>query len=186
MDREKNHEGPIMTTVSIQCYGDLILETGKLGDAIWSKDKKYRYRLRRPLAGTGPVVAVCMQNPSKAGPDDNDPTVARVVGFANRLNASMAIVVNMGAGVATDPADFLKLEDPVGPRNLDLLRDSALGVDVYVAAWGALNPRLRRLFRLSLGVVKQFSGLKCWGKTKAGDPRHPLYLPGSAELIDFA
>lgn len=171
--------------MEIACYGDLILETGKRGDAIWSKDKKYRYRLRRPLGGGGPTMAVCMQNPSKAGPDDNDPTVTRVEGFGRRLGASMIVVVNMGAGVATDPDDFLKMEDPVGPRNLDLLRDSALGVDIYVAAWGALSPKLRKLFCLSLGVVKQFNALKCWGKTKAGDPRHPLYLPGTSELAPF-
>lgn len=173
--------------MEIICYGDLILETGKLGDALWSPDKKHRYRLRRPLGGKGPTMLVAMQNPSTAGPDENDSTITRVIGFATRkdVDASQLIVVNMGAGVATDPADFLKLANPIGDRNHDILRESALGVDLYVAAWGALSPHLRKLFRLSLGIVKQFSGVKCWGKTKGGDPRHPLYLAGNSPMVDF-
>lgn len=171
--------------MEIACECGLILEKGKLGDALWSRDKKHRYRLRRPLGGNGPVMAVCMQNPSKAGPDDNDPTITRVIGFANRMGARKLIVFNMGAGVATDPSDFLKMEDPIGSRNLEILRESAAGVDLYVAAWGALNLRLRSLFRLSLGVVKRIGGLKCWGKTSAGHPRHPLYLSGDTPLVDL-
>lgn len=171
--------------MDIARFGDLVLETGRLGSALWSPDRRHRYWLSRPLAAKGIRLAVAMQNPSAAGPDENDPTVIRVCGFARALGAAEVEVVNMGAGVATDPADFLRMPDPIGERNYDVLLESARGADLYVAAWGALSPRLRRLFRLSLGIVRRFRGLKCWGKTKGGDPRHPLYLPGDVGLVDF-
>lgn len=163
----------------------LILETGALGDALRSPDKLHRYRLRRPLAEVGPTVLVVMQNPSKAGADENDPTITRVIGFGRRLGAGRLIVVNMGAGVATDPADFLKMDDPIGPMNYRILQECILGVDIAIAAWGDLSPRLRKLFRLSLGIIKEFKGMKCLGKTKSGDPRHPLYLSQNTELSDW-
>lgn len=167
------------------CYGDLILDTGTLGDALWSPDKLHRYRLTRPLADKGPTMVVCMQNPSKASADDSDPTVTRVLGFAKREGAGKLIVVNMGAGVATDPKDFLKMEDPVGRRNLEFLKEVGQEADIAVAAWGALSKRHRELFRLGLGVVKKWKNLKCFGKTASGYPRHPLYLPADAPLVDF-
>lgn len=170
--------------------GDLILEHGKLGPALWSPDKKHRYMLTRPLSDAKTKMVVVMQNPSTANADENDNTVSRVIGFAKDSKAmgmeiGSLIVLNMGAGVATDPDDFLKMEDPMGPRNRDILMGILPEADVRVAAWGALNKKLKAIFRLSLGVVKKHSNLRCWGKTKSGDPRHPLYLPAKAELIDF-
>jgi len=166
-------------------YDDLIRETGTLGDAVWSRDKKHRYWLTRPLAETGPTMVICMQNPSKASADDSDPTVTRVIGFAKREGIGKLIVVNMGAGVATDPKDFLKMEDPVGSQNLEILKDVGLEADLAVGAWGALSKRHRELFRLGLGVVKKWKDLKCFGKTDSGHPRHPLYLPADAPLVRF-
>lgn len=166
-------------------YPDLVLETGKLGDALWSPDKKHRYCLTRPLGKIGPTMVVCMQNPSKASADDSDPTVTRVVGFAQREGAGRLIVVNMGAGVATDPKDFLKMEDPVGRRNIEILREVGEQADIAVGAWGALSKRHRELFRIGLGVVKKWKDLKCFGKTASGHPRHPLYLPSDAPLVGF-
>jgi hypothetical protein len=166
-------------------YPDLVPETGKLGDALWSPDKKHRYCLTRPLAEKGPTMVICMQNPSKASADDSDPTVTRVIGFARREKVGKLIVVNMGAGVATDPKDFLKMEDPVGPRNLEFLKKVGLEADIAVGAWGALSKRHLELFRLGLGVVKKWKDLKCFGKTDTGYPRHPLYLPADAPLVSF-
>ena len=166
-------------------YPDLLPEKGVLGDALWSLDKKHRYCLTRPLEKSGPTMVICMQNPSKASADDSDPTVTRVIGFAKREGMGKLIVVNMGAGVATDPKDFLKMEDPVGRMNLEILKDAGLEADLAVGAWGALSKRHRELFRLGLGVVKKWPKLKCFGKTDTGHPRHPLYLPADAPLVDF-
>ena len=173
--------------MQITTEGGLIIEVGKLGSALWSPDKRHRYRLTRPMDDVnGPRVLVVMQNPSKAGPDDDDPTITRVCGLARRLSPSTITVVNLGAGVATDPKDFLKLSDPLGEMNRAILRESALGMDIAVAAWGALSSKLRKLFRINLGIVKQFNHMRCWGKTKHGDPRHPLYLRQDTPLIEFA
>lgn len=169
----------------------LILETGELGTALWSPpDKKHRYKLTRRLSDAPFRMVVIMQNPSKAGPDQNDNTVSRVIGFASDekligCKVGELVVLNMGAGVATNPKDFLKMDDPMGPENRRVIQETLATADLRVVAWGALNKQLKAIFRINLGVVKRFGGLKCWGKTQGGDPRHPLYLPAKAKLVDF-
>lgn len=172
--------------MDIETPPGLLLETSKIGSALFSEDKRHRYRLTRNLAPQGPVVLFGLQNPSKATAFESDNTITRCIGFAKRLGAGMMVVVNMGAFMATDPKDFLKALDPIGPANRAILAEAGHGVDIAIAAWGALSKAHRSLFRLSIGAFKKGTqNLKCFGKTAAGDPRHPLYLPANAELLDF-
>src|ERR1035441_4905977 len=68
--------------------------------AVFSEDRSRRYRLGR---GLPPEVCFVMLNPSKAGENDDDPTVRRCMGFAERWGFSGIIVVNLIPVIATDP-----------------------------------------------------------------------------------
>lgn len=172
--------------MDIETPPGLLLETSKIGSALFSEDKRYRYRLTRDLASKGPVVLFGLQNPSKATAFESDNTVTRCIGFSKLLGARRMVVVNMGAFMATYPKDFLRAEDPIGPANREILAEAGREADLAIAAWGALSKAHRALFRLSIGAFKKNTrNLKCFGKTENGDPRHPLYLPADAELVDF-
>jgi hypothetical protein len=51
--------------------------------AIFSADRKYRYRLTRWWYDGGPILCFCLLNASNANENRNDPTVHRCIGFGH-------------------------------------------------------------------------------------------------------
>jgi len=143
---------------------------------------RYRWTLTRSWA-PGPRLTFVMLNPSTADAATDDPTIRRCIGFARRMDLAGITVVNLYAYRATQPADMLAAEDPVGPLNDAVLvlvaRAAARDRSPLVAAWGARagQDRVDRVLALP-----GFDALVCLGVTWAGQPRHPLYLPGDAQL----
>lgn len=151
--------------------------------AILSDDGRYRYQLLRDW-GDGPVVAWIMFNPSIADGKQDDPTIRRVVGFTERWGYEAAHIVNLFALRSTNPKALVEDDDPVGPQN-DLYLAGAMFAPLVVCAWGSTGDYATRYFRRQRVrelAQKMNRDLHCLGMTKLGDPRHPLYLPYSAEL----
>lgn len=88
-------------------------------------------------------------------------------------------VVNLYAYRATKPAELWAAEDPVGPENDRYLREACEAADLVICAWGAnaRADRVRQVFAMLPGNAQ------CFGHTKSGDPKHPLYLPKDAPLV---
>ncbi|MBC8090503.1 MAG: DUF1643 domain-containing protein [Pseudonocardia sp.] len=161
--------------------------------AVLSADGTYRYSLTRswPVdesTTTDPLrsVAWVMLNPSIADAQVDDPTIRRVVGFTRRLGYRRAVVVNLYAYRATKPRMLDEVVatggDPVGPDN-DAMLDVVLSeAGLVVAAWGAHEGTQDRVVRLRGLAAAHGHRLHCLGRTKAGHPRHPLYLPLLAPL----
>ena len=129
-----------------------------------------------------------MLNPSTADAKHDDPTIRRCVNFAKRENCGSISVKNVFALRATDPTALLAAADPFGPDNYEWLINGR-GVrflTIMVAAWGARN-RARRLRTAYCNAASAclINRAKCFGTTKDGSPRHPLYLPANAPLVDF-
>lgn len=150
--------------------------------AIISADGLYRYLLVRQWKA-GRFATFVMLNPSTADGSVDDPTIRRCVGFARSWGCAGIKVLNLYAYRATSPSELWTATDPVGPLNDGYLREhcitaNALGWPVVVA-WGN-NARPER--------VNEFAGLPgtealhCLGTTKAGSPRHPLYIRADTEL----
>lgn len=72
------------------------------------------------------------------------------------------------------PAKLLQAEDPVGPDNDKYLLSMAKGARLIVACWGGKGGLLGRDEQV-LQRLKRFD-IYCLGLTKAGQPKHPLYL----------
>lgn len=146
--------------------------------AVLSEDGVYRYRLARWWGGDHRAAIFVMLNPSTADAEVDDPTIGRCVGFAQSWGMGGLVVVNLYALRSTDPKGLWKSPDPVGPTNDEHLREVAETAAMcdwpLVAAWGA-NARPDRVAQVRAlpGMQKQLSHL---GLTKAGAPRHPLYL----------
>ena len=132
------------------------------------------------------MLPFVMLNPSTADADLDDPTIRRCVGFARREGAGGIVVANLYAFRATDPAALMKASDPYGPDNDDALKAvaaeaAATGMPI-VCAWGVHGGKSNRPIVL---LQSRGARLLCLGKTKDGNPRHPLYVAGSQPLEVF-
>ena len=112
-------------------------------------------------------------NPSTADEANDDPTVRRCIRFAQSWGYGALCMTNIFAYRATDPADMLVQDDPVGPENDAYLRRLAAGAGVVVAAWGTHGTHMGR----HKAVRAMLPRLHYLRLTKDGHPGHPLYLP---------
>lgn len=125
----------------------------------------------------GRRLGVCMHNPSTAGSHptrDNDPTVRKLIRFADRWGFDRLDVVNFGDLIATDPKDFYSTNEllRVSDRCDERIREVAHAADVMLVAWGALTKwwaidRAHEVMRLIGRPVV------CIATTKHGHPQHP-------------
>ena len=147
--------------------------------AVFSPDMKYRYVLGRVLDplwnhDLASCLFVIMLNPSTATHEEDDPTIRRCIGFAKRERCSSLVVRNLFAYRSTDPDALLEVDDPVGPSNAHVLNYKVWGR--AIAAWGVVAPKLRA----KMPALPEH--LSCFGTTKDGSPKHPLYLPKTAPI----
>ena len=151
--------------------------------ATLSADGRYRYRLWRRWDRSRPVVAFVMLNPSTADARRDDPTIRRCIGFARSWGFGGLEVVNLFALRATDPRGLRRARDPIGSRNARFVRAALSRSSTVVLAWGADPLAARQPADMRFGLSRR--RLRCLGLTRAGQPRHPLYLPRSARLVPF-
>ncbi len=154
-----------------------VLDVGRYGmqrAAEISECGQYRYALGRQW-GDGQTVAFIMLNPSTADADRDDPTITRCIHFARSWGYGGLVVANLYAYRATDPSELWRTADPVGPENDEHLTRVAAGCALLVAAWGA-NAKPGRIAQVL--ALPGMGRLHALGLTKAGQPRHPLYLRG--------
>lgn len=153
-------------------------------EALISPCGLFRYYLVRRWDDDHGELRWCMLNPSVADADTDDPTVRKCTGFAKRWGFGSIRIVNLFAFRATNPRDLLKANDPVGPDNAQHLEE-ILRTPVVVA-WGGSLPKSM----IAREIVKSVTRLAernvptptnpwawwCLGRTKGGEPRHPLML----------
>jgi hypothetical protein len=153
-----------------------------LGSAVFSKCGRYRYVLRRTWNESGPTVLIIGLNPSTADAECDDPTIRRCIGFARDWGYGSLLVGNLFAYRATHPRVLKSVADPIGPRNDSWLRNLVRQADFVVAAWGIHGS----LHSRDMQVLAAVSDVHCLGVTKAGYPRHPLYLSATSMLYSFS
>jgi hypothetical protein len=160
------------------------------GHAYFGGDGKYRYALHRKWSD-GPSMLFIGLNPSTADADRLDPTLRRVVHFAMRENCGGMWVANLFAFRATDPRDLIRSygdtlsrESPIGPENDNYLQKMAGWCQGHiVAGWGTHGGWLERDTEVC-ELLKLYE-IQCWGLTKDGHPKHPLYLRGDTPLTPY-
>jgi len=156
-----------------------------LTDAVFSFDRVYRYRLERWWQSGNRKGLRCANfiglNCSTATDTEDDPTIRRCVGFAQDWGYDGYVMTNIFAYRSTDTKGLLAVDDPVGSWNNDAIIQGAWEADIVIAAWGVhgtLHGRGEAVLRMLID-----NGIKvhCLGVTKAGHPKHPLYLPKTAK-----
>lgn len=168
-------------------FGDEMTADERSG-AILSGCGTYRYHLWRRWDDLLPTMVWVMQNPSSANATQDDPTIRRCIAFAKREGCGGISVRNVFALRATNPDELAKHPDPFGPENerhLMCARNVSL-MTILVAGWGrkSTKKRLQEYYKMAACCLAP-QHPKCFGTTKDGDPRHPLYLPRNAALADW-
>ncbi|MDO5657257.1 MAG: DUF1643 domain-containing protein [Paracoccus sp. (in: a-proteobacteria)] len=153
---------------------------GVRSEALFSRCGGYRYALRRDW-GAGPCAGFVMLNPSKADERANDPTIERCQRRATAMGAGGFVVVNLFGWRATRPQDLKAALDPVGPDNDMILLEYLRGCQPVICAWGFHGAHLGRAAHVTAMLRDAGVALHHLGLTRQGQPRHPLYLPYSAQ-----
>lgn len=159
--------------------------------AIISDCGKYRYRLEHEWSPDRGTVAFIMVNPSTADAEQDDATIRKVRGFAQRHGFSRLIVGNLFAYRATDIRALkgISFGEAVGPDNNFHLHQIIGDADQIVVAWGPVA-KVPRAFRNRWQQIVSLSNawgkpLHCLGTAKDGHPRHPLMTPYSTPLTEW-
>lgn len=154
--------------------------------AIYSECERYRYLLTRTWDGDGRKALFVMLNPSTATEVQNDPTVERCERRARALGFGAFRVCNIFAWRDTDPRRMRQAADPVGPANDAAIRDSCHWADTVVCAWGTHGEYLNRGPEVETLMRKTGVPLYHLGLSKAGHPKHPLYIGYTVQPVLWA
>lgn len=157
----------------------------------------YRYALTRswpfsarhagyyvPQKPADASVLFVLLNPSTADARVDDPTVRRLVWFANRWGYAQLAVANLYAFRSKTPASLKTAADPVGPGCDRELRRLAEQADRVVVGWGA-NKAVKPDRVTAVVALLQAAGhdaLHCLGANADGSPLHPLYVAADTPL----
>jgi hypothetical protein len=153
-----------------------------------STDRRYRFSLERRTGFNQRRCLFIMLNPSTADEETDDPTIRRCMGFARDWGYGWLDVANLFPFRATSPK-AMKAAYP-DPDEVTLENGRALGAaareaGLIVAAWGNHGAFAGRSASV-LKVLGMFDPIYCLGMTKAGQPKHPLYLPKDTKPVLIA
>lgn len=147
-----------------------------------SQCERYRFDLGRD-GGPGTMV-FCLNNPSTADAETEDPTSRRGYGFTLAFRRKTMVFVNTNPHRSTNPKLQLVPDEATLAKNDNYLRIYGLRDVLFVCAWGdGAKPELA----LRAETVLRSAGARLWcfGLTAKGNPKHPLYLPKGAALVPF-
>lgn len=157
-----------------------ITRTHTKGDApstaVYSDCESYRYSLVRVWDPAGRKALFVMLNPSTATEVQNDPTVERCERRARALGFGAFCVTNIFAWRDTDPRKMRAATDPVGPENDATIAGFSGWADQIICAWGTHGEHLSRGPAVEALLRNTGRDLYHLGLSKAGHPKHPLYI----------
>ena len=145
--------------------------------AIFSKDGAKRYQLYREWDATKKTILFVLFNPSTASATQDDPTLRRVVGFAASWGFGSVLVGNLYPHCSPSPKKVPRL-GVYDPKNKTQVAAMCTRVTTVVYAWGQNHP-------VPKWLTARVASPKVIALTKAGLPKHPLYLPATTQLQDY-
>jgi hypothetical protein len=173
------------------------LPTGMTGRAEFSACGRYRRTLFRSWGrdqlsflnveqAQGSVLFIGM-NPSTADAYVDDPTIRREIGFAKSIGFLELVKCNIGDYRATNPRDLPTDGSACTAENLKAIEAEARLASLVIMAHGVPPAPLRLAAQQVTFMLTDLLGLNlfCFGKTKEGFPKHPLYLPAKSDLIPY-
>lgn len=161
-------------------FPNILTPSGAIFSEGGEQSALYRHMLWRYW---GPGVAflhICGLNPSTAGHEMNDPTIRREIDFAKRWGFDGLLKTNAFDFRATNPKVMLVKLSPMSEENDLWIFECRKRAGQSVAAWGVHGTHNEREYAL-----KRMFQWYCLGKTKGGQPKHPLYVRADTPLVLF-
>ena len=167
---------------------DYLIDINGDSSASFSPCRQYRQVLERKIGNGDDAILWLGMNPSTADAFKNDPTVAREIVWSQRWGYSRYIKMNVCDYRSTQPKGMLEAPGgPVSDANMPIMLQIAASAKTIVVCHGVLPKSLQNIAELTTDMlIASGHPLKCMGTTKAGFPKHPLYLPGATELQDYS
>lgn len=150
--------------------------------AVLSTCQTYRYTLQRfvkPPVASYRWVAWVLNNPSTADHDVDDATVRRAWAFTQAWGYNGMYFVNTNPYRSTNPHAQKMPPSDVLAFNDSFLIDCMSQCQLTVCAWG--GNAMPELVRRAVLILHGCGPLHALRVTKAGNPTHPLYLPGNLQ-----
>jgi len=146
--------------------------------ALLSKDKKYRYSLKRIWDNDKPKVLFIMLNPSLADNYQDDPTIRRLIKFAKLYGYGGFYVGNLFSYITPYPSELLDKDLMFSKKNIHEIKKMTGLIKDVVYGWG-------NSFEEPEWLKQIISNPKCFGKNKNKTPKHPLYLSYNNKLVNY-
>jgi len=151
--------------------------------AVFDQHRAYRFVLWR-FWNDSPRVLFIGLNPSTANELQNDPTIRRCLGFAEKWGYGGMYFCNLFAYVSTDPR-ALSSEEALHSANIPAIMMATKLVVMTVAAWGDGIELVENGQLIAAHIKELIESSWCFGLTQKGNPKHPLYLSGETEVVMF-
>jgi len=148
--------------------------------AIFSDDGLHRFSLWRVWSRIRPMLLFIGLNPSSANSIDNDPTIVRLMRRADAEGFGGLLAGNLMSYVATNPLT-LKWDQDVLPETDYYLRTMAEKASRHLIGWGTFPAPDERI-KLVISMLRE---PYCLGITKAGRPKHPLYISYKVKMEPY-
>ena len=165
------------------------IKTMRLADK--SDCGRYRYRLDRHINAGHLRVAFIGINPSVADAEQDDQTVRKWNGFAERLGVDRYMVGNIFPFIETDVKNVKNHEiiSEATFQNVMVLGEIIDEAHIIIPCWGSRG-KIPKAYRFAVDDMERrlresFKPLMCWGKTQSGDPKHPLMLGYDTPLVKY-
>jgi hypothetical protein len=129
----------------------------------------------------GPIACVIGLNPSVANAHADDPTNRRLISLLGDLGFGGYWLVNLIAESTPYPDRLGRHSRRLSMVNRQVIEQAIGESDQTILAWGAGGMRCDFRYRL----VRSIDEPQCFGSTKKGEPKHPLYLPNHSKLHRF-
>lgn len=144
--------------------------------AVFSPCGEFRYALWRIWSRSQKPLMVVGLNPSTADASKDDPTIRRCIGYAARWGMGGLLMGNLFAFRSTYPVNLISAINPIGDDNDLWLARMGDEAEIVLAAWGQ---NVAKIDPSRVNSVRaMFPTLHHLALTAAGQPKHPLYLPG--------
>lgn len=151
---------------------------------LYSQDMAYRYAFGRWWGQPDPSTSDVwiLLNPATGDTElRRRPTLARCLARSRNDGQTGVIIVNLFAYRDTSPRALKTVTDPIGPANDHTLQVLTRACARTVAAWGSGGG----LHDRSAHVSALLDHPLCLGTTRSGQPRHPLYVSSSIQLVPW-
>lgn len=140
----------------------------------------HRYGLYRIWNEDKPFALIIGLNPSTANHNVNDPTVRRITQLLNRSGYGGFYLVNLFSLVSSNPKTLIGYNHDFGFID-DFIDWYSQDCKTVIFAWGAFKEAKDR----AKFIIDKYPNALCFGHNKDSSPKHPLYLKGNTNLINF-